>query len=109
MTKFVADFDVCDTYAVKLSDCLISEEGKTYEEAVQCFRCITNANDDYLQNGFMCADLKETGYCDTIEFCKKRVFENECTTEIDNWLSCHIVYAGCDEEDSYQSACLDGI
>ena len=107
--KFVADYDVCDTFAVKLSDCLILEEGKTYTFAVQCFRCITNAWDNYLDNVFMCADLKETGYCDTIEYCKEQVCDNECSTEIDAGLNCHIIYEGCDEEDNYQSECLDGI
>jgi hypothetical protein len=43
MTKFASDFDARDTFAVKLSDCLLFSEDKTFKDAVQCFNCIHNA------------------------------------------------------------------
>ncbi len=98
MTTFVGLFEVCDTFAMKLSNCLFSK-GESFNEAIQCFDCIHNAYDTYLQGDFKCAELKEAGFCDATDLCKGQVCDNLCSTEIDNWLSCHIVWKGCDDED----------
>ena len=108
MSKFVLHFNACKTFGVKLSGCLYSE-GKNFKEALQCFNCINQAYDNYLAEAFMCADLKETGYCYAIEFCKDQVCDTSCSSEIVNEEKCYIVSYGCDEESNYSSECLDGI
>jgi hypothetical protein len=108
MSKFVSDFNVCDTFGVQLSDCLFAK-GKTFKEAVQCFDCIALAWDDGLKETFMCADLKETGYCAAVETCKDQVCDTSCSTEIENEQNCYIIRAGCDGEDNYSTECVDGI
>jgi hypothetical protein len=91
---------------MKLGNCLFSE-GENTNEAIQCFDCIFDAFDAYLQDGFKCTGLKEAGFCTATDLCKNHVCDDLCPTEIDNWLSCHIVFRGCDDEDkNYWKECM---
>ena len=76
---------------MKLSDCLISE-GKSINEVVECFRCYGAVYDRFLVEGFVCADLKETGYCGAVEDCANDVCNtSSCFAQIINEEHCYLI------------------
>jgi hypothetical protein len=111
-TKLIADFQPCNTFGVKLSDCLLSE-GESINDVVDCFQCIDEAYVNFLLVGeYICADLKEIGYCDAMESCSTNACNNLCSDEIKNEENCFLIWDGCDDggkDGYYGSKCHSGI
>jgi hypothetical protein len=107
-TKFIADINPCDTYAVKFSDCLLSE-GESVSDVVACFHCLQEAYNSFFYAGYMCADLKEIGYCDAIVNYAENVCNNLCSAELNDVVECIVTFDGCTDEHYYLSECLSEI
>jgi hypothetical protein len=108
MAKFIADIDPCNTYAVKLSDCLLSK-GESDKNVVACFACLGKVYESHLIDGYMCADLKEIDYCDAVEDCAVGACNNFCSADLNDVEESVTSFDGCINESFYMNKCIYGI
>jgi GH24 family phage-related lysozyme (muramidase) len=97
----------CSDYVMTLVDCLQSE-GMSEDEITACTECLGKTL-DYLEEGTMCLDLEEAGYCDDVVSCEvmATACNNKCTDEITTATACIIYSSGCGY--AFDSECLSGI
>ena len=99
--------DPCSDYVMTLVDCLQSE-GMNEDEIKACVECLRKTFMD-LEEGTMCLDLEEVGFCDDVVSCEvtATACNNKCTDEITTATACIICSSGCGY--AFKSECLSGI
>lgn len=96
----------CSDDIMTYAYCLRSE-GMSEDQITACAVCLDEAISD-LEEGTMCLDLEEVGYCDDVFSCEANECNNECTDEITTAQACIAYYSGC-TQDEFNSECLSGI
>jgi hypothetical protein len=79
------------------------------DEIAACAKCLSKTIED-LEEGTMCLDMEEVGYCDNVISCEvtATACNNKCTDKITTNMACITIYNGCVDY-KFKSKSLSGI